>query len=1252
MITNMNDKSLLSYLKQYTKYLNKNGLNQQYFNYNSKRINLKNKINDFAINYPHYAYLLSTNNLTKYNKQNNQYGGGLTDDIMDKLQNINGVLSEYKKLEHDDKIVTKMQELKNRLNDILLKLNQTDNLDHVVDSNRIINNLEIMTNNLSSFTLEDKNDNKIHIPAVRMNDLITGLTETLNKIKEIKQSYNDNNNIDELKQTLSKNRTEIIDKIKQMNESTKKITKHINDFYKQFEMIENPGDLHTTNTDSNELKKSNDFTMRITNNFIINFSNQQLNYIDLLNEILTTNYNDKTNINDKSINDIEQLYSYQFGGVDNERDILEISNEFIRTYNEYNKLVKKYNVIISKNITHTIFLTLIITHKIFSDNYVIYKYLNNGLLISYYLILDDIVKRIESNDSNPNILYLNKYHYVTIYKLHVFLKYLIDKDLDMNTIIDINLCNGEISKRFTLLNYFKTILETYKVKTMKNVTIYSRINNIPSINAHVKFLDLSTDIVSNAQLLNDFNDRVFLSGKELKKYHDKNINYTINNILESKTDDYDSETTFDFKSMYTKTDGIVDGTVGYCNDKTINKLNKFEFTQTFDSTFVKNSANISFDMALAIKLSQGESMAIMTYGYSGTGKTYTMFGNENETGILQSTLNNIIGLESIEFRIFEIYGLGLTYPYYWINKQNNETRFEFIEHKIFGYNLNLLGDVINIKNEYEISGFENIESYMSDNQNETTYIKINNASLIESVFKKFTILIDSVDKKRKETQRIRDTPNNPESSRSILIYDFKMKLEGTDKYSNFLIMDLPGRENIINTYIEPFFENEGFKQLYFDNETFNNNDKNKEILLLKLLFSSMALNPIAISLFSDPDIILEYVRKNYIRMEKIFNERIDMKFEFNKHMYENKTKKSDLSKYIIKDENDNITNLIDINPQSKSKVKKRVNEIDSKTQHAQNMNNTYDKKLFITRPDKFELLDEIINLTGGTLNNLFTYTRGKFTLNSKASGFGYGKFTKLNYSLLCIHIINRLLLLKRFDIIKEIYEQITNTVLNDRLKNNFNNNKEKYKKIITDMQYKGEFIKNKNNEIIDTDIIYDYYLTPFEGIYINENISGLLKYLGKKINQNINIITQQSNELEFQTIQKDTRVWLTNSESINSINDINNFYNLDDKYNPTMLFNININDDINKQLSLNDYNEQSMNEIYNKIKMFYSSNKLFVYDNPLIEDILKNYTDTIDDYKLFYLFANYEDEKIRKLKCKQQISLLNDTSNFIDIIIH
>ena len=94
-----------------------------------------------------------------------------------------------------------------------------------------------------------------------------------------------------------------------------------------------------------------------------------------------------------------------------------------------------------------------------------------------------------------------------------------------------------------------------------------------------------------------------------------------------------------------------------------------------------------------------------------------------------------------------------------------------------------------------------------------SYLKVD-AMNIADVFLNFKDLVEEIETARQKSQRVRDTPNNPVSSRSVLIYDFVLKFIGVEECVNFLIIDLPGKEEIEPTFIDSYLNNLKNKTMY------------------------------------------------------------------------------------------------------------------------------------------------------------------------------------------------------------------------------------------------------------------------------------------------------------------------------------------------------------------------------------------------------------------------------------------------------
>jgi len=345
---------------------------------------------------------------------------------------------------------------------------------------------------------------------------------------------------------------------------------------------------------------------------------------------------------------------------------------------------------------------------------------------------------------------------------------------------------------------------------------------------------------------------------------------------------------------------------------------------------------------------------------------------------------------------------------------------------------------------------------------------------------------------------------------------------------------------------------------------------------------------------------------------------------------------------------------------------------------------------------KANFINEKINKDGVTMTD-YNLNYGKHLYGSeyiRSSGSSDSIANNIYYfffdAVRGLHLINRLLMLKRFDVIEKIYEDVCEQKINSVIDNEIDSkykNIEDIKTLIITLQnnkFKGEtffkeeitkkkdsttgkYTEEENTDIKDVKeklkklLHYDYYLTPFEGIYINENIIGLIKYLGvtklkdqKDIDnfkkQFIDQEKIQSDKLDFVYKQKRTRMWLRNVE-INT-RDYEKHYNY---YNESSYKNFfNWKEKTPSQFFYTNTTELNINNIkktYEDISKEYISSKIFNFENPLITEILEPYILHIKDYKVFYLFGNYPpDQTTTDLKCAQQINLLINTENFITAI--
>jgi hypothetical protein len=984
------------------------------------------------------------------------------------------------------------------------------------------------------------------------------------------------------------------------------------------------------------------YTVRINNNF---FAKRSASDREIKFEIVRSMVKNNTTT-DQQI--VKEIYAPNFelvkkgimaGGTIDDDVQLKLANfsTFVSKYqnsiNVYNSAVHKYNQSVLHNFIHTIFLALVGTNQLFIDgSYVVYNYINKGILEFYKRIIINILAKIDNNARDDEIIYLHKYHYVTLMKLKHFIDE-ITQLMDPKTVIDIRRCNGEVSKRFFLLNYFKTILESYNEMFQNRITIYARINDI-----------------KHSYTTEEYNSKkMFISDYERKDLMNNltTTNEPLLNAIKSKT------TSFGFNDEKIDTSRMIVNNNACSGSKVENEniFDAYKFTEVFDTNNFPTNGDISKYMSLDSQLMKGKGVSIMTYGYSGTGKTFTLFGSrdENKEGILQSTLDNINGLEYVNFRLFEVHGRGLAYPHYWKN-DDKTSRLKDIAHKIYHYELKLSHDKISKTEVVESYDGNNIKKYMENTHGKNSYTKIM-GEFVSDIFRNFDSFINSIEdyRRRPDILRVRDTPNNIVSSRSVLIYDFQLKIENIKDEIPFIIVDLPGREEIIQTYVDPYINNS-----IIVNKIFKNDES--ELLKIRFMLSVMALNPLGLPVF-DSHVVVDTIN-NHKNREEIITAELPFVFEFNKTQA----------------------------TEGRKDPEAVMRELDKKY-----IFETIEGKTYITKVRdhsmkgrNFMLEEEMIGLKGISLGRVFKrssdrkiivnsdipFVKGSGKPGDVFNGFGYllrndnNKNKSQYYSLVSIHLMNRLIKMNRFDIIEEIYMKVCDKHLNKFIrtyvegittitglkdlqeglvKSNFKS--ELISKIDIDSVSKGK------SELIKY-MSYDYYLTPFEGIYINENIIGLIQYLASNLitneaERNEYKIMSQPEGLKFAYQQKVVRTWLISNPEITS-DKIKSFYNFSASEavpRPLLL------EDTKHDGTTDTYlSTESMKEEYKILRESYHSDRIFNNDIPIITDILDMYIKKIKDYKVFYLFGNYRDDMTRDLKCTHQNALLKNTKDFIKII--
>lgn len=956
----------------------------------------------------------------------------------------------------------------------------------------------------------------------------------------------------------------------------------------------------------------------------------------------------------------------QFNAIDTLRETVKKYNMLVTEYNNY---VSEYRTHTIEQLMHNIFLVTVATNQFLIPGYVVHDYIQRGALSLYLRILNGMVKDIESDPMKDQNIYLYKYHKITICKLRSFLSELLgmlnnEKSERMKTckgdrmkcikddIIDINECTGKTAEMFLLLNHFKNILMQYNAMSGNKITIFARINDLGRVmpptdsNSCDKLMYLSmfdeyaqVGKCSKFQQITKPQNDVVVNRKRTMCSNIKQLNKQI-----------DVQTMIIHPTICT--------TLSETDTNTGNSVN-VKFTEVFDPTQFPTSSEISKYMTLDTLLSQGHGIGMMTYGYSGTGKSFTLFGNTSKQipGILQTTLNDIIGLRTVKFRVIELYGLGMPYPHYWTGGSNT------IHHKIYNYKVSLNADGLRVDSVDEKQANE-IQEFMNDTN---TYNTIEE-NMVSEVFKTFETFVSKIDDIRTNANRIRDTPNNIVSSRSVVIYDFQLEVYGKNERVPFLIVDLPGREEIIQTYVEPYLGNSVIRKLLDMND--------KDVEKLKLILGIASVNPIGLAVF-EHKIILD-ILTSHMKHDRVFRDNILGELQ---------------SSFFIK----NSTNEPTENLRNRF-ANNYPNLIVTTTSEPSNG---------INITGNFKLLDEFVSPLeieytksgksgeGFNLGKWVAYDKNIFKIiETKKYGFGYTNSIQTQI-VLCTHLMNRIIMLHKFDIIEEIIKSICNEHINNKIRNKlklpeFTDNE--LRQILNELNnnnfkslYWNQPPKNTNaNPVIDTliqnrksdlgidklvEILgYNYYLTPYEGIYINENIVGLMKYLAfrketgndtttiKKQEANTKIskyVEEQDNELIFSNQQKIVRVWAM-TQGNKEINNIRQFYDFKTDNDVPFSFYAQNGDILipNNIVKIGGNDVDVFEKTYENLSNVYNSNRIFNFNEPLITKVLEPYMSKLFGYNVLYLLANYDDNNDRKSKCQHQHKLLQNTVKFIESIVN
>lgn len=843
----------------------------------------------------------------------------------------------------------------------------------------------------------------------------------------------------------------------------------------------------------------------------------------------------------------------------------------------------------------------------------IYRYINRGILDYYRSIIEDIFDRIaklgpETRPSNLTLTnenrslvdaeYFRSYHHHVLKRMQNFIEFLV-QNLNLKDVINIRKCTGPIFHDFVIFNHFKEILDSYYEEMQNKVSIYARINDYGTPG-----LDIPAE-KSERVFTKDLENRRMVSGK-----------YSVCMVY---TDDRAK------KQEMRESEPV-----------------RAKFNMVFDDEYPDNES-ISKYMSISTNISKKKGVMILTYGYSGTGKTFTLFGKKpqgsqpGKKGLLQSAIEGIRARSDILFRAYEMYGAGLVYPFYWCKTKEDLARgikeASSVTEEAYYYEV----DGSKVKSDHRIESLSDYVGVDSDIPL-NSYVRIPEKDS-STFFANFSQIVESIDSIRKEKGRIKATPNNPESSRSIIVYDMLIGVadENGDELVKLTVIDLPGREEIVTTYTDDYIAKHPEFNTPYD----------------RAVLSSMAINPLYLSILC-PNLVFEAFNnlnsRNSGICSAILDQKISLKSLDNCLKEEYPPCNADRS---------NIPDIPDVpevgdvesgNVESGDVESENKSGLESTDVSSGGLETFYEEvAIRLTSPGgvvKPTMIKDLVEIRNGQFvisnNPHFNQQHRGSTSNqirikrwqsSRQIPFGT---SEIQYAaVIAIHLLNRIILMRdviigdmrvtKFDILESIYAYIA-----DRL------------------NYSG---------------LSELAIAPFEGVYINENIVGLMKVL--TTNQNL---LNKSEDLASSLIEPQTfRSFGQLKREIRLANI--DLYSANSKQSTEEFENVHIDIGV-------------LQEIYRSNRLLYKSQRIFRFCNPEIEKVMNYYiepefmyvppanaeesdrpfirkvesreeisrSDTFigptKDIKVFYLFSNNKQE----IKCEHQYKLYQNTQGLMQII--
>ena len=524
------------------------------------------------------------------------------------------------------------------------------------------------------------------------------------------------------------------------------------------------------------------------------------------------------------------------------------------------------NVTIQQSVNYIMFL-LLTSKKINGKPFTVRKYkrLSFGLIEYYYDIIDKLLYCINSYDIKELKdvqVYMYIYHYISLNRCHklfgwIVNNYIGDKRSEelykkinnishepfLNKKIELSKTSGEVSIIFEEFQHIKKYLDEVSAVMSDRVQLHLRINDfLAPDNRNTIIKEKAIDRGIDPDIYKNFLDDDQTSPEYFTRKQNNGLIFNNKgNLL---------KVNFDIVEELQKITGSTNKLDVYYYDTYVKKDSGIGFTRIFDPVQYPTTEVISNYMSIAPNITEQEGTLLMTYGYSGVGKTVSLFGksDKNIKGMLQSVLENISVDNKIFFRCYEFYGVGFPYNFYWNNNMNGTNKCEsnfnsiLIHHNIDNKDPNMLKHSTAYKtsvlsDEYYILKYiyqsndptqnftfdhgtdphmNPISFYNSlDIDGKQVFVEIQKSQYFK--FDKF--ITNYIDEDRRRGTNIagiynhtiyreKATANNPNSSRSIMVYEFQIESDigGNKYYTPFIIYDLPGKEDINKTFLNSYVE--------------------------------------------------------------------------------------------------------------------------------------------------------------------------------------------------------------------------------------------------------------------------------------------------------------------------------------------------------------------------------------------------------------------------------------------------------------